>query len=116
MRIAVGGEALVAARCQQPLEGCGVVGHQPPRFVEAEVSLVERHTLPAGEGRAVAVAAGLRRPGIALAERRHADDAGDRTARLQHCHQHAERSEEHTYELQSLMRSSYAVFFLKKQT
>src|SRR3546814_16357660 len=49
-----------------------------------------RHTLPAGEGRAVAVAAGLRRPGIALAERRHADDAGDRTARLQHCHQHAE--------------------------
>src|SRR3546814_7184610 len=26
------------------------------------------------------------------------------------------RSEEHTYELQSLMRSSYAVFFLKKKT
>src|SRR3546814_1215323 len=26
------------------------------------------------------------------------------------------RSEEHTYELQSLMRSSYAVFCLKKQT
>src|SRR3546814_10887202 len=27
----------------------------------------------------------------------------------------AERSEEHTYELQSLMRSSYAVFCLKKK-
>src|SRR3546814_10758073 len=27
-----------------------------------------------------------------------------------------ERSEEHTSELQSLMRTSYAVFFLKKQT
>src|SRR3546814_7613030 len=27
-----------------------------------------------------------------------------------------ERSEEHTSELQSLMRSSYAVFFLKKKT
>src|SRR3546814_1369262 len=35
-------------------------------------------------------------------------DAGDRTARL-------DRSEEHTSELQSLMRISYAVFCLKKK-
>src|SRR3546814_6824853 len=29
---------------------------------------------------------------------------------------HFKRSEEHTYELQSLMRNSYAVFCLKKKT
>src|SRR3546814_10854160 len=29
--------------------------------------------------------------------------------------QHRDRSEEHTYELQSLMRNSYAVFCLKKK-
>src|SRR3546814_18173678 len=60
IRIAVVGEALVAARCQQPLEGCGVVGHKPPRFVAEAVSLAERPTLPAGEGRSVAVAASPR--------------------------------------------------------
>src|SRR3546814_8092795 len=42
---------------------------------------------------------------------RHARDrCGDFLAR------HAQRSEEHTSELQSLMRISYAVFFLKKKT
>src|SRR3546814_7890242 len=32
------------------------------------------------------------------------------------CKQRAQRSEEHTSELQSLMRTSYAVFWLKKKT
>src|SRR3546814_3208532 len=45
------------------------------------------------------------------AARRHrlADDDGD------HVHDRAVRSEEHTSELQSLMRTSYAVFCLKKK-
>src|SRR3546814_1155517 len=34
---------------------------------------------------------------------------------IQHEHDHLERSEEHTSELQSLMRISYAVFCLKKK-
>src|SRR3546814_7813949 len=33
----------------------------------------------------------------------------------QYCHDYVTRSEEHTSELQSLMRISYAVFCLKKQ-
>src|SRR3546814_2593165 len=41
-------------------------------------------------------------------------DAGKAMARLQLLHA-AERSEEHTSELQSLMRISYAVFCLKKK-
>src|SRR3546814_4233084 len=39
---------------------------------------------------------------------------GFRTEALEHHHQH-DRSEEHTSELQSLMRISYAVFCLKKK-
>src|SRR3546814_4364475 len=39
---------------------------------------------------------------------------GDRTRQLDGAH--VERSEEHTSELQSLMRISYAVFCLKKKT
>src|SRR3546814_6244922 len=35
-------------------------------------------------------------------------------ARIPHARRHARRSEEHTSELQSLMRISYAVFCLKK--
>src|SRR3546814_1030229 len=48
---------------------------------------------------------------------------GGDTARLEQCDRHrmdralgATRSEEHTSELQSLMRISYAVFCLKKKT
>src|SRR3546814_2957888 len=37
-------------------------------------------------------------------------------ARLRHGHRAGHRSEEHTSELQSLMRISYAVFCLKKKT
>src|SRR3546814_3424766 len=40
---------------------------------------------------------------------------GDRSALPGPCRRHRERSEEHTSELQSLMRISYAVFCLKKK-
>src|SRR3546814_2893303 len=52
---------------------------------------------------------------------RHADRAGDdrarlaRRARARPTRRRARRSEEHTSELQSLMRISYAVFCLKKK-
>src|SRR3546814_18057139 len=78
IRIAVVGEALVAARCQHPLEGCGVVGPQPPRFVEAEVPIVEPTTLPAGTGGSFAVAAGPRPTGIARTAARHGHEVGAR--------------------------------------
>src|SRR3546814_2352824 len=46
----------------------------------------------------------------AVGERRHAVE------HLVHLCDHVDRSEEHTSELQSLMRISYAVFCLKKKT
>src|SRR3546814_4222232 len=52
-----------------------------------------------------------RRPGCAQARHRRLRDA-DRLEVLRHA---AGRSEEHTSELQSLMRISYAVFCLKKK-
>src|SRR3546814_5181853 len=60
------------------------------------------------------------RPGARWRSARHARKAriavaGDRTGRLEDPGREW-RSEEHTSELQSLMRNSYAVFCLKKKT
>src|SRR3546814_3182865 len=44
------------------------------------------------------------------------DESGPRSGFPPHPHADMERSEEHTPELQSLMRISYAVFCLKKAT
>src|SRR3546814_6531000 len=60
----------------------------------------------------------------AAAHRQHPCDAPfiytgferDENRKNQHHNQAGERSEEHTSELQSLMRISYAVFCLKKKT
>src|SRR3546814_5183682 len=51
---------------------------------------------------------------LPVAERRAGSEQRPRDGRLVHC-QHAYRSEEHTSELQSLMRISYSVFCLKKK-
>src|SRR3546814_4555896 len=48
--------------------------------------------------------------------RRRGDDPADRAVQRAARDRRARRSEEHTSELQSLMRISYAVFCLKKQT
>src|SRR3546814_9848078 len=45
----------------------------------------------------------------------HLHDVGGGGAGLDQCDRAVHRSEEHTSELQSLMRSSYAVFCLKKK-
>src|SRR3546814_2279501 len=47
--------------------------------------------------------------------RRSASDGGRRTRECERTDHSYDRSEEHTSELQSLMRISYAVFCLKKQ-
>src|SRR3546814_9928200 len=89
------GQEQPARRLGHALEGEGGQHHRQPQRAEADQS----------------------EEGIALAEERerpqHVDDElaeeqGERQARL--------RSEEHTSELQSLMRISYAVFCLKKKT
>src|SRR3546814_15035115 len=49
----------------------------------------------------------------ARAQRHH--DAADHVLRVRHQYERGRRSEEHTSELQSLMRISYAVFCLKKK-
>src|SRR3546814_8136886 len=71
--------------------------------------LVDQHPLdfaqhPRPEG--IAGAAGVERAPVHLRPAQHGADARDQFAR---------RSEEHTSELQSLMRISYAVFCLKKK-
>src|SRR3546814_5992116 len=53
--------------------------------------------------------------GVAHLPRHQGHGRIDGMAGLQAAHHDVERSEEHTSELQSLMRSSYAVFCLKKQ-
>src|SRR3546814_17484224 len=67
-----------------------MVGQQAVRLVDAEEGALQRHALAAGEGQAVAVAAAPGRAAVALAEGRHADDAGNRPAGLQHRTQPAE--------------------------
>src|SRR3546814_10006019 len=60
---------------------------------------------------------GRHRTGVAAAFRTlHGDDVGAELDRFHRMLERADgRSEEHTYELQSLMRISYAVFCLKKK-
>src|SRR3546814_4686162 len=45
----------------------------------------------------------------------HLDGLAERSLRFRNCYTPSPRSEEHTSELQSLMRISYAVFCLKKK-
>src|SRR3546814_3221981 len=71
-------------------------------------------------GAADALAARRPAPGSPVARRHAASGSGCRRGRAGDCAagiaaHHAARSEEHTSELQSLMRISYAVFCLKKK-
>src|SRR3546814_5716568 len=76
-----------------------------PRFEDE----VERGFPGAAEPREAGLAEDLRQPGLAGLRAEHqAAAVGDRVRA-------ADRSEEHTSELQSLMRISYAVFCLKKK-
>src|SRR3546814_10619424 len=70
------------------------------------------HACPGGAG-LPRHPAGLRRPLVLLASRGEPGGAG--TCRLAMAGARSHRSEEHTSELQSLMRISYAVFCLKKK-
>src|SRR3546814_9745507 len=76
--------------------------HDPHR--DEENQFKPEHLPPRALGEFAAAAEGAEHPGAFLDQRRRDDRP------------HAERSEEHTSELQSLMRLSYAVFCLKKKT
>src|SRR3546814_10080881 len=99
-----------------PEEGRRTVGWRPdPRPREGQGL---RREAVIGRRRPEAERAWLRR---LFAARSHADlDPRDRSCwrnAVDHCaiDVHGQRSEEHTSELQSLMRTSYAVFCLKKK-
>src|SRR3546814_4523948 len=68
----------------------------------------------AGRGHGTARCPGLDGLSVFLAGEVAAHRA-DRLSQRQHHHSRGRRSEEHTSELQSLMRNSYAVFCLKKK-
>src|SRR3546814_2905494 len=108
--VAVGGEHLALHRV--------LLGHQH-RQVAAEAQVLGNVTVVVGEG--------VRHDGDVVAaqgveEAFRVADAGDRVhalagkRRQRHRAPAHQRSEEHTSELQSLMRISYAVFCLKKKT
>src|SRR3546814_1988315 len=69
----------------------------------------------AGKSSLIRMAAGLLQPAAGHIERRGRLAMSDENLALDMDKPLHRRSEEHTSELQSLMRNSYAVFFLKKK-
>src|SRR3546814_2791284 len=90
--------------------------HRPHLIAEVEIG--QQHALRrnAAHGR---VPGELERGGRKARGDRHREHGGNRRGSAEHARSQAvqqqARSEEHTSELQSLMRSSYAVFCLKKK-
>src|SRR3546814_1778215 len=80
--------------------------HRHSEWSGGQPVVVERHRLQMLDQRRTRV------PGRV---RRKAGDVVALEARDRHCNEADRRSEEHTSELQSLMRISYAVFCLKKK-
>src|SRR3546814_5046449 len=86
---------------------CQEIGHDPHELVEPIMMHPVPRTGDVGDPRI----AEMRRPAVLLRVARPALHAADEQGRTRD-----PRSEEHTSELQSLMRISYAVFCLKKKT
>src|SRR3546814_18423149 len=103
--------------CAQSLPSdCFFVTETSPTDVYTYSHTLSLHdALPISPGRAVR--AHRRRPHLPAPVRRHDHRIrqGRRPAHLRRGRPHRPRSEEHTSELQSLMRTSYAVFSLKKK-
>src|SRR3546814_1160672 len=95
---------------------------RPPRSTRTD-TLFPYTTLFRSKLGGRAIAPGLFRPGLVRADETAVDVADRRRASSRHGNREAlpsfsprpKRSEEHTSELQSLMRISYAVFCLKKK-
>src|SRR3546814_7432111 len=83
---------------------------QPHEGLGAEVAAQQRL-----DGRAIEAGVAVRVQQALLAGQQRARAVDVDGAALQHKRRRVARSEEHTSELQSLMRSSYAVFCLKKK-
>src|SRR3546814_4427162 len=81
------------------------------------VEHVQQRQLPDVEGEQQQERTGARIPGSIDASRRLTPEraGGQGQKREDRTHRGGRRSEEHTSELQSLMRTSYAVFCLKKK-
>src|SRR3546814_10314700 len=94
-------DALLPQACDADLKGAASVDpgrlRQHPEIARAPIGLAARAIEPGG-----------------IVEQRARGHAR-RGARHAHAERRADRSEEHTSELQSLMRISYAVFCLKKK-
>src|SRR3546814_8935193 len=90
---------------------------RPPRSTRT-YTLFPYTTLFRSEFRAIIAAfvIGDQREGRAVADRDDAKTGSESGDAVAVAHPHLMRSEEHTSELQSLMRISYAVFCLKKKT
>src|SRR3546814_2082185 len=97
-------ESVELASVEQGRRGCG------------EQRIAKRRARSRRRRRAVEGGRAPDGTGPALARDRLVDHPDHRPALDDQRDQRAERSEEHTSELQSLMRISYAVFCLKKKT
>src|SRR3546814_7032393 len=95
--------------------GRGAVGH-PRHRLRVESGAALRVVGPHVGAGAFALNRRDRVPAINLGQRPERAQPGRRKVTRDAAHAHAIRSEEHTSELQSLMRISYAVFCLKKNT
>src|SRR3546814_8782744 len=101
----------------------GVVVHQKVETIRVQAAEVVGQAEQARGGRRIAVetagdrvAADRRTGRVARARRRDVVETGaDDVVRKRRAQHVVDRSEEHTSELQSLLRHSYAVFCLKKK-
>src|SRR3546814_8281082 len=94
----------------------GITPNLPPGRPRSslECALAPRHERAPGEAQDQQRDRVDREHDLQRAPRTHLDRLAFRLVEVHHLH-HAQRSEEHTSELQSLMRTSYAVFCLKKK-
>src|SRR3546814_2583272 len=89
---------------------------RPPRSTRTDTLFPYTTLFRSARGQRLGVAAeALHRPFVALRDHAHGLEQQDDAGEGQDAGEQRVRSEEHTSELQSLMRISYAVFCLKKK-
>src|SRR3546814_9993277 len=81
----------------------------------SHTAIVKRLSRAGGHLRSIVEMIEAGRPCVDIAQQLHAVEKAVANAKKALINDHIDRSEEHTSELQSLMRISYAVFCLKKK-